>query len=75
MVLIKSSLCPNFSRIFRKWMDSVLGQQLTYCPEKQKNIFKRKMVHALHDMHVHVEEGIRALTVCLDSNRANMIVR
>ena len=39
-------------------MDSVLGQKLTYCLEKIENVFKRKMVHALHDMHMHVEEGL-----------------
>ena len=39
-------------------MDSVLGQKLTYCPEKNRKHFKRKMVHALHDMHMHVKEGL-----------------
>ena len=32
------------------------------------------MVHALHDMRMHVEEGIRALIVCLDSNCSNMLL-
>ena len=32
------------------------------------------MVHVLHDMHMHVEEGIRALIVCLDSNCSNMLL-
>ena len=32
------------------------------------------MVHALHDMHMHVEEGIRALIVYLDSNCSNMLL-
>ena len=27
----------------------------------------RKMAHALHIMHIHVEEGFRAWIVCLSS--------
>ena len=32
------------------------------------------MAHALHKLHMHVEEGIRALIVCLDSNCSNMLL-
>ena len=32
------------------------------------------MVHALYDMHIHVEEGIRALIVCLDSNCVHILL-
>ena len=32
------------------------------------------MVHALYDMHMHVEEGFRTLMVCLDSNYANKLL-
>ena len=41
---------------------------------KNRKGFKRKIVHALHDMHMHVEEGIRALIVRLDSNCSNMLL-
>ena len=32
------------------------------------------MVHALTDMHMHVEEGFRTLIVCLDSNCSNILL-
>ena len=32
------------------------------------------MAHALHDLHMHVKEGLRALIVCLDSNCAHILL-
>ena len=49
-----------------------LGQKLIYCLEKTENWFKWQMSHALHKLHMHVEWGIRALIVYLDSNCDNV---
>ena len=32
------------------------------------------MAHALHKLHMHVEEGIRALIICLDSNCVHILL-
>ena len=32
------------------------------------------MVHALHNLHMHVKEGFRALIVSLDSNCAHILL-
>ena len=36
MLHFKSRLTLNFSRIFRKWLDRVIGLKVENCPRKQK---------------------------------------